>query len=339
MASSLHDQLLTSLSRLTAVKAEFTMRAQQSCQLPEFLGSTLRGALAGRLKRLACPAGEEGCCAGCLLGWCCPYGYLFETPRPAGAARLRSQLHLPHPLVIEPPPVRFWPWSAGEELSFSLLLFGRAAAHLPYLVAAAERLLLHGPQGQGGELVLVRVAGAAGPGGSELRWPAEGEQRPLQPPAGSPVLALAGEAVGWDVPPAERSDTVKVWLLTPLRLLEEGRRQEVTLRGLVKSLLGRVSSLLAFHCGAELDIDFKGAQQAAASAQLLEQQLSGWPLQRWSSRQQARIPQDGPVGHMVWQGEAVRELWPLLRAGEVIHAGKGTVMGLGRIAVEVPAAR
>jgi hypothetical protein len=51
---------------------------------------------------------------------------------------------------------------------------------------------------------------------------------------------------------------------------------------------------------------------------------------RWnSSRQEQRINMGGFVGEITFEGD-LRSFMPLIKAGEVLHVGKGTAFGLGR---------
>ena len=319
----LRDALEQALSPLRAVRLEFTLQAERDCLLPMYLGRTLQGALKTRTRQLFCS--ERTACSECLLGWCCPYGFLFETPRPRAASLLKSQAYLPHPLAIEPPLLRDWPWEAGEPLVFRVLLVGQAVAHLPYLLASARELFLRGPAGQGSVFTLRDARVAGGPADGTSLWQ-PGEHGPVVVPRAVPVLELISAS-------AAATASVGGALLqvfTPLQLVEQQQLQPLTLRGLVKSLLTRVSSLLAFHCEASLELDFRSLLEEAGGLGPVVAQLETLPLRGWSNRQRDWVPLDGPVGLIGWQGDLVDQLWPLLAAGEVLHAGKKTVYGLGR---------
>jgi hypothetical protein len=76
-------------------------RAADPVRLPEYAGSTWRGALGHALKRTVCVTHEPRCPA-CLLYTSCAYSYVFETPPPPGTAKMRLYPAAPHPFVIEP---------------------------------------------------------------------------------------------------------------------------------------------------------------------------------------------------------------------------------------------
>ena len=55
-----------------------------------------------------------------------------------------------------------------------------------------------------------------------------------------------------------------------------------------------------------------------------------------SGRQHQHIEMGGLVGEVEYEADAEewRRYWPLLAAGEWVHVGKGTVMGLGKYRLE-----
>ena len=55
---------------------------------------------------------------------------------------------------------------------------------------------------------------------------------------------------------------------------------------------------------------------------------------RYSTRQRAAMRMGGLVGRVELEGRALAPFWPWLQAGELVHAGKATSMGLGRYSLE-----
>jgi hypothetical protein len=90
-------------------------------------------------RRIACLGAERGF-GECLLGARCPYHYIFETPPPAGSAVLDKVPTAPQPFVIEPPLETKRTCEPGEELSFHLVLVGKAFDFLPYFIYAFDEL-------------------------------------------------------------------------------------------------------------------------------------------------------------------------------------------------------
>lgn len=119
----------------------------------------------------------------------------------------------------------------------------------------------------------------------------------------------------------------------PLRLL---RRKllvtEPTLPDIIVGICRRVESLLPpgthdrwrLLAGQCLEI----ARQTPATAWEGDKAV----LSRWSGRQQAEVDLRGVVGGIILPA-GPGPLWPLLAAGQWLHVGKGTVMGLGRLMI------
>jgi CRISPR/Cas system endoribonuclease Cas6 (RAMP superfamily) len=99
-----------------------------------------------------------------------------------------------------------------------------------------------------------------------------------------------------------------------------------------------LSSLCYFHCGSELEVDFRCLIDRAAAVRTVESGLARRQLERFSGRQAQRIDMSGLVGTVRFEApdaETLTAFLPLLAAGEWVHVGKGCVMGLGKYRVEV----
>jgi hypothetical protein len=311
--------------RIPCGRASFVLRAEQDSLLPPFLGSTIRGGLGHALRKIAClPLCRS--VDTCILKERCAYAICFETPVPSGSNRLRRNSRLPHPFLVDPPPVSDGRWAKGSLLTFRLVLVGRAVDHFPYLVAAVDRM---GADGLGTRQARFRMESVEESllGTGERLWPGPSDE--ILPLPVSPVPREGPDSSG--APPRR----VALRFVTPTRLTEDGKVVGAfTFRTLVRSLLSRASSLLYFHCGRELEADFRGLLERAEAVKTIESTLSVKKLTRWSNRQNTAIRLDGVTGRVGFEGDAVAEAWPLLRAGAVLHVGKGTVFGLGKYVIE-----
>jgi len=89
-----------------------------------------------------------------------------------------------------------------------------------------------------------------------------------------------------------------------------------------------------FHCGTELDLDFRGIIAEAARIETVTCDLRWHDWERYSARQDARMKLGGFVGRVTYRGDP-RLFLPLLRLGELVHVGKGTSFGLGKYVIEI----
>ena len=310
--------------RLPLARYRLHFEAQADVRLPHFAGSTWRGALGHALKRLVCVT-QLPQCARCALVQVCAHAYLFETPPPAHARKMRKYPAVPHPFVLNPPAgVQRLP--AGAEYPLDLTLFGHGNRHLPYLIHALERAALAGLGRERAPLVLSSVERQAGTG-------AEDWFRVYAP--GGPVENPPVEV--WPIPAAPAAP-VRLDLITPLRLRREGKplRPEAWQFGdLFSNLLRRVSMLTYFHTDQPLETDFSGLAGSARELQPIDRQLDWRTWHRYSSRQKTTVAMDGLVGHVVLPANGLEPFWPYLWLGQYVHAGAGTSMGQGRYVIRL----
>ncbi|MEW6229930.1 MAG: CRISPR system precrRNA processing endoribonuclease RAMP protein Cas6, partial [Bacillota bacterium] len=107
---------------------------------------------------------------------------------------------------------------------------------------------------------------------------------------------------------------------------------------LIRSLLRRISSLLYFHHGTKLDMDFRGFISQAERVRLAAQRTQWVDWERYSSRQDARMKLGGIVGAATYEfpdPDLVALFLPWLLLGEYAHVGKGGTFGLGRFTVSL----
>jgi CRISPR/Cas system endoribonuclease Cas6 (RAMP superfamily) len=105
---------------------------------------------------------------------------------------------------------------------------------------------------------------------------------------------------------------------------------------LARSLLRRVSSLLYFHHGTRLDMDFRGFISEAERVRLAALNTRWVDWERYSSRQDTRMKLGGLVGTATYEFNDARLaafFLPWLVLGECVHVGKGCTFGLGRFTV------
>lgn len=132
---------------------------------------------------------------------------------------------------------------------------------------------------------------------------------------------------GQDAKPEHR---LKLRFLTPARTQIQGDLQTgLTFELLVRSLLRRVSALSLLHGSEPLDLDYRGLIERARTVTVCRSALRWWDLERYSNRQGGKMKVGGLIGEVEYKGQAIREFLPLVAAGEFLHVGKGTSLGLG----------
>ena len=294
--------------------------AETAVRLPAYAGCSWRGALGHALKRTVCVTGGRHC-PDCLLYRSCVYPYVFETPPPERAEKLRKYPAAPHPFVIEP-----WPdcrdLAPGETFGVDLVLIGRGQGQLAYFIEALRRA------GQTG----IGKGAARGEGRYALAYVEQ------ETAAGWQTIYTAGGRLESqpshtpNIPPLP-AGPVCIELSTPLRLKvaeDLVTPERLRFRDFFSALLRRLSLLSYFHTDTPLDTDFRALVQAAEAVALTDADLRWHDWMRYSARQDALLQMGGLVGTFTLPGAVLAPFWPYLWLGQWTHAGKGAVMGLGR---------
>lgn len=311
---------LLSMMRIARYRVEIEAGAQ-GLLLPRYKGSTLRGGFGGVFRRICCAQRRQDC-RGCLLQESCPFAYVFETAPPAGAKALRNLANVPRPFVIEPPLETRQEYQPGDRLSFHLVLIGKGIEYLPYFIVSLEELGRVGI-GRGRRPYRLCAVGFVRPDGAEQEIFNASDRTVREPGThltGADVLAGAG---------CDIKDDLDITLLTMTRL-KHGKQYVNTLpfHVLVRGLLRRISSLMYFHHGTPLDIDYGGIIKRARQVQTRAENTRWVDWERYSGRHDTRITLGGLVGTVRYAGDLC-EFMPFIKIGEYVHVGKGAVFGMG----------
>lgn len=302
----------------------FTIEATDTLLLPAYAGSTFRGAFGTVFRRMVCALRQKECSA-CMLGNTCSYAYIFETAPPEDTRFLNMGKYtkIPHPFIIEPPATGSRSVCPGEQLQFHLVLVGRALEYLPYFICTFDEIGKSGiGKGRGGYMLLSVSADNIVVYDRET-----GRVRPCRPSS----LELSG----WSGDTAEPDMNIHLLFQTPARMQSDRRlAAELPFSLLVRNLLRRIGLLYYFHCGGSEPAWNVQEMIAAASAVSVQSDKLKWhDWERYSSRQKTAMKLGGLVGDVAYAGK-IGPFLPLLKAGEVLHVGKGTSFGLGKYVLQ-----
>lgn len=323
------------LSQLHACRVGLCFEAQEDGLCPAFPGAALRGAFGAALRGSTCATGAPTC-DDCPVVEQCTYAYLFETPIPADARRMRLYTHAPHPFVLRAPQAPrgedAGEWEAGQQIDVELVLFGRGIDALPEVIfalaAAGQRGL--GPSRTRLALRHAELRELADDGALVTRPLFDGETL-APPPYGVPLRRLLALREGECGAPALRN--VALALRSPARVVHQGKlARSLPLHVVVRSLLRRVSAIADFHGALSLDADFAGLVRAAETVVTVQESLSWTDQHRRSARQGREHALGGVVGHVEY-ADVPPALASLLAVGTLTHLGKGTAFGLGHYSV------
>ncbi len=309
---------LTLVPMLPLARYRLRFKPSGQVRLPEYTGSAWRGALGHALKKTVCVT-HLNACPPCLLYRSCPYPYIFETPPPLAAQKMRKYTAAPHPFVLEPPRA-----PENDLHQVGLTLIGRGNAYLPYLVYALQ---CAGEQGLGkgrAPMMLMDV------------WQAEPAEAGTWVPIYEPGGTLKPRPPGVPSVPAAPS-AIRLRFETPVRLQRDGRLvtpETFRFSDLFGPLLRRISMLTYFHTDTPLETDFAGLMEQARQVELAAVKLAWKDWTRYSSRQKTELQMGGLIGEIVIELDEGSPFWPYLWLGQWVHVGKGTSMGLGQYTIQ-----
>lgn len=311
---------MTDVLRLPLARFRLEFVPDGPPRLPEYPGSTWRGALGRALKRAVCVT-RGGDCPSCLLYRSCVYPYVWETPPPPGSEKMRHYDTAPHPFTLGVAETG----EANETRAYrlGLTLYGRAAHHLPYFVHAFRQA---GAEGIGSRRTLFHLEIVEQDAGLRGDW--------IE--VWIPGSALDARSAQIPFAPLLPERCV-IHVLTPLRLKRDERNvgpAEFCFADLFGNLLRRISLLTYFHTDTPLETDFAGLTRQARDVPIHDAQLRWYDWTRYSSRQDTTMQMGGLLGSFALDGAALEAFWPYLWLGQWTHAGKAATMGMGQYRIE-----
>lgn len=295
----------------------FHFSVEQPVKLPPYAGSAWRGAFGAALKKTVCIVRNTPC-ADCLLKQSCAYPYLFETPPPGDALKMRKYTAAPHPFVLQ------LPQEARDDLTYSLqtVIFGQGQRFFPYIVHALKTA---GEQGLGAKrqpFLLGHIE----------------QVNTVEPPA---IIYQHGKLESLTAPALPGIPTmpprIRLSIHTPMRIKQDSKNLNgvhFSFAAFFGNLLRRISMLTYFHTDTPLETDFAALMRQAKRIEFAGKNLNWYDWTRYSSRQQTEMQLGGVVGILELDLEGLEAFWPYLWLGQWTHAGKATSMGMGRYSIE-----
>lgn len=307
---------------------KFILAAQQDCRLPRIKGSMLRGAFGHALKHTVCVMKSRQTCLDCMLRAQCVYTRIFETfiegePPPF----LKGLQTAPNPFIIDAFDLKT-EFKAGDKFAFTMTLPGKTCELYPYIIFS--------------------VAAMAESGLAAARHPFHLQQvywyrRPVDDISShSPDerLLYTGEtqclcetAVPAIQPPDGPLDSpLTLRFLTPTRL-KFGDKYDMNFnfRMLAFKMLRRVLELAHFHAPSSgLDWEFNHYLAQANDVRITRRNLTWEDWRRYSNRQKREMEMGGFIGDIQLQGD-LQPFAKLIRLSELLHIGKGTSFGMGKV--------
>jgi len=316
-----------SLNNFRFGRFHFFLKALENISLPAYKGSTLRGGFGHAFKKVVC-INREKICESCLLKEKCVYSYVFETPPPSNSSKMRKYPYAPHPFVITPPLEEKREYHQGEILSFELILIGKSTDFLPYFIYTFDELGQIGIGKGRGKYKLEELRTSTNRNCGETIYSSTDK-----------ILRQNIKSVGMDeilqhFSRPSSSGSLTINFITPTRLKFDGKLSEtLEFHVLIRNMLRRISLPPYFHCGEELDLDYRGLIEESSNIRVKKSNLHWFDWERYSNRQDTKMMMGGFTGPVTFEGK-VEPFLPFLLLGEYIHVGKGTSFGLGKYQIK-----
>lgn len=296
----------------------FNFAVQDPMHLNFYSGSMLRGGFGIALKKIACIAEMENC-KQCMLYRSCAYPMLFESPPPESHP-LQSFSEIPHPYVIEPPPLGSKDYQPGETLSFSMVLIGQAIEQLPLVIAAWQHALANGMGRTRSKAKLIDVTQETAEH-SQVIYSSDNSTAIIAP---QPLT----------LPAITDTDSLLIRAKTPLRIQKQGKilSHDMTGRDFIMSLVRRYYLLKEFHTEHYQTPDFSELAKLAQAISC-ETHFKWCDWARYSNRQQQKMVLGGVLGEIKLTGP-LQPFLPIIQIGQWFHAGNKTTFGMGLYSIE-----
>ena len=283
--------------------------------------SLFRGVFGKKLKQISCALKTQKSCLDCKLNLSCPYGYLFETVTPPHADKLKKYPYLPHPFSFYIP----YPLPQEGEIKVGVLLVGKGIYFFPHVVLALKLVSENFYPKRFESFEFVKIFN---PLTEETLIDSEKIQIP--------------DPVPCDFKPPETLKKIKIKTVSPLELKFQGKvvfPESFNFSILIRNLLRRGSTLSYFHCEKEWNLDFKKVIELSEKVITSQKDLKLVKVKRRSQRTGQVYPLYGLMGEVCFEGEILREFYPLLLLGSFIQVGKHTSFGFGKYFYYCPTKR
>jgi len=295
----------------------FELKTEQPFYLPAYAGSMMRGGFGRSFRRISCAFGRKPC-EECMLRSRCFYHRIFETTTDKPGRPFQTT----HPYIIRPIQ-KLGGKEEAEVLSLEVTLMDDALDALPHFVYAFIEFGRFGMGKERAQFELDRVVSKGDilyqNGDSNIELPAE----PM-------ILDSFMEPVPDSV------QQVQLRFLTPVRAkIRQRYRSKLSFQDIVRLSTRRVRVLSrALEREDPFTEKTNKLMEQALDVRTVSSNCRWFDWRRYSSRQQQAMHLGGVVGEMSFAGDLTPYV-PLLKAGEILHIGKNTSFGLGKVEVEI----
>ncbi|MCX7998303.1 MAG: hypothetical protein N3A69_05040 [Leptospiraceae bacterium] len=294
-------------SKLEFVSLQVGFASKNLVQLPDMLGSTLRGTFGKALKKASCVMHHRNCEI-CMVKKHCTYFKIFESQN-YGIAEMGIQ-NPPHPYVILPPLKNIY--LQNELLYFRFTLFGNDISSIPYVVYAFQKMAEEGLGAKREKFELVQIKDAF-------------SKNPIYFDGNLELENLTKRTLG-DISQIypKRAEKLLISFTTPLRILKDKKILKSIEKPILLENIKRRFKIMTMLYGKFDESDFSDLE--LLELEPIEHKYKRW--KRYSNRQKSHINQDGFYAKWILYPNSAKNYY-LLKALRSIHLGKSASFGLG----------
>ena len=330
--SVMFEDVKKRLNTFYLAKYRFVLQPLEYIKMPYNPCSCLHRGFPSVFYQITCQKSENNC-QSCSKKLNCPYYIILDNNNLIELPELKRYQTPPKPFIFEPPLKRKIYYNQKNELYFDLILFGRAMEYFPYFVKCMKLLGESGIGQNQGKYSLKEIKVF-----DLLENVLTDEINLNSVNAGDSVdnsisLTKLIEKYENDY---KKTSEVSVSIVTPFRMkrkqIDDG---QLNFRSLIKNILTRVANLATAYCDLEEFLTFPEILHEAGKIDIVKESLiwENW-LPPSSKHKDSNSSKGGFYGNIVYKGE-ISKFLPLLRIGELMHIGKNTSFGLGRILFDI----
>lgn len=285
----------------------------------EMMGTAVRGAFLNRLRAAQCPYDQYDC-GTCQRVDHCIYPWMSKSPNELMRS-LGRPLDMNAPQGVAPFALKVLEGQRGK-MCIDFPIFGRMLLKANVLLETMKTALKKfGHDGYTSELLYLKDAVS----GKEYSPDAKIDQDTFEKAkiGGKSGPEFTGKALRLHFPVMQRL------------VYEEQELQDFHLIAWLSSLSRRLGAIDYFYGDRKSRSRFLQIPEAAPDIRITRSKIHEMQIFRSSSRQKRMMPWDGFMGSVDLSGEGLKEIFPAIKAAEVVQVGKGCTTGHGGCEIEV----
>lgn len=290
--------------KLRVLKLRAIFKAEDSGELPAFLGSTIRGVLGHSMRNSVCVNPNVRCYV-CEFANSCKYTAYFST-----AGNIAGSVN---PFTIYIPLQNKTNWERGDLLTFDITAFGHAALAADFYIDGILRM------------------GEYGWGARRLKF------SPVQ------IINVYDQSLIWSDDEiwtqnfrhhlirtkSRETNSVLLRFNSPTRVVIKQKLQKrLTFEHIIKSILTRIRLLLHAYEDVVLNWNETEILKIAKEIETIEENWQFIDFKRYSHTRQGKLGLPSIKGYARFKGN-ITPFTPLLEIGNIIQIGKNTTHGFG----------